>query len=115
MRLVLALVIPAFAAAPAFALPGEDAFNDVCSSCHTVDPPSITAPALKGVVGRKIASLSDFQYSSGLKAKGGTWTEAALNAFIADPKTFAPGTTMTAGAPDPTQRQAIIDYLTAQK
>ena len=52
MRLVLALVIPAFAAAPAFALPGEDAFNDVCSSCHTVDPPSITAPALRGVVGR---------------------------------------------------------------
>ena len=115
MRLVLALVIPAFAAAPAFALPGEDAFNDVCSSCHTVDPPSITAPALRGVVGRKVASLSDFQYSSALKAKGGTWTQAALNAFIADPKAFAPGTSMTAGAPDPTQRQAIIDYLTAQK
>jgi len=111
----LAPIFLALAAAPAFASPGEDAFNDVCSGCHTVDPPSITAPALKGVVGRKIASLSDFQYSSGLKAKGGTWTEAALNAFIADPKTFAPGTTMTAGAPDPTQRQAIIDYLKAQK
>ena len=114
MRLLLTLVF-ALAAAPAFASPGEDAFNDVCSSCHTVDPPSITAPALKGVVGRKVASLSDFQYSSALKAKGGTWTDAALNAFIADPKTFAPGTTMTAGAPDATQRQAIIDYLKTQK
>ena len=120
MRRLLAPVflVPVFlalAAAPAFASPGEDAFNDVCSGCHTVDPPSITAPALKGVVGRKIASLSDFQYSSGLKAKGGTWTEAALNAFIADPKTFAPGTTMTAGAPESSQRQAIIDYLKTQK
>jgi len=114
MRAALALILTV-AAAPAFAATGQDLFNDKCGDCHTIDPPSGTAPALKGVVGRKVASLADFQYSDALKAKGGTWTEAALDAFIASPKTYAPGTQMTAGAPDPADRKAIIDYLkTAQ-
>jgi cytochrome c len=110
MRLTFALLL-VLTAAPAFAATGQDAFNDKCGDCHTVDPPSGTAPALKGVVGRKVASLSDFQYSDALKAKGGTWTEAALDAFIANPKAYAPGTEMTGGAADPADRKAIIDYL----
>ena len=110
MRLALALLF-ALAAAPALAGTGEDVFADKCGDCHTVDPPSGTAPALKGVVGRKVASLADFQYSDALKAKGGAWTEAALDAFLASPKTYAPGTQMTGGAADPADRQAIIDYL----
>jgi len=110
MRIALVLLL-ILAAAPAFAATGQDIFNDKCGDCHTVDPPSGTAPALKGVVGRKIASLTDFQYSDALKAKGGTWTEAALDAFIANPKAYAPGTAMTAGAGDPGDRQAIIAYL----
>ncbi|MGH6971691.1 MAG: c-type cytochrome, partial [Caulobacteraceae bacterium] len=68
-----------------------------------------------GVVGRKVASLPDFQYSAGLKAKGGTWTEAALGAFLADPQTYAPGTYMYAQVQDPTERQAIVDYLKTAK
>jgi cytochrome c len=114
MRLVLALVL-AIAAAPAFAATGQDAFTDKCGDCHTLDPPSGTAPALKGVVGRKVASLADFQYSDALKTKGGVWTEAALDAFIADPKTYAPGTVMFAGAPDAADRKVIIDYLKSAK
>jgi len=113
MRLVLSLMF-VLVAGPALAAPaGADAFNDACADCHSADA---TAPSLKGVVGRKIASLADFQYSDALKAKsGGSWTEANLNAFLADPKTFAPGTTMFGGAPDATQRQAIIDYLKTMK
>jgi len=111
MRAVLALLL-SLAAAPAFAADGQALFNDKCSDCHTPGPASgETAPSLKGVVGRKIAGLSDFQYSAALKAKGGVWTEASLNAFLADPKTFAPGTAMFGGASDPAERQAIIDYL----
>src|SRR5579863_4752252 len=109
MRLAFAVLF-AFAAAPAFAATGQDVFNDKCGDCHTLDPPSATAPALKGVVGRKVASLSDFEYSDALKAKGGVWTETALDSFMADPKTYAPGTYMTGGAADPADRKAIIDY-----
>jgi len=114
MRLALAAAL-VLAAAPAVAATGQDVFNDKCGDCHTVEPPSLTAPALRGVVGRKVASLSDFQYSDALKAKGGVWTEAALDAFLADPRTFAPGTTMAGGAPDPADRKAIIDYLKSVK
>ena len=111
MRAVLALLL-VFAATPALAADGKALFGDKCADCHTTDAASTeSAPSLKGVVGRKIASLSDFQYSAALKAKGGVWTEAALNAFLADPKAFAPGTAMFGGAPDPADRQAIIDYL----
>ena len=110
MRLALALIVT-LVAPPAFAATPQDVFNDKCGDCHTIDPPSGTAPALRGVVGRKVASLSDFQYSAALKAKGGTWTEAALDAFIANPKAYAPGTEMTGGAADPADRKVIIDYL----
>lgn len=116
MRRVLSLVFLALAAAPAFAAAGEDAFNDQCADCHSTDAASTpTAPSLKGVLGRKIAGLSDFHYSDALKAKEGSWTDASLNAFLTDPKAFAPGTVMYGGAPDATQRQAIIDYLKTVK
>jgi len=115
MRAVLALLL-VLAATPAFAADGKALFDDKCAECHTVGPGSTdSAPSLKGVVGRKIASLPDFQYSDALKAKDGAWTDAALNAFLASPKTFAPGTQMYGGASDPTDRQAIIDYLKTVK
>jgi cytochrome c len=115
MRAIPALLF-ALAATPALAADGKALFDDKCAECHTVGPASSdSAPTLKGVVGRKIASLPDFQYSDALKSKAGVWTEAALNAFLASPKTFAPGTQMYGGASDPIERQAIIDYLKTLK
>jgi len=114
--LLAANLLVALGAGPALAATGQDLFNDQCAECHGTDAASTaTAPTLKGVYGRKIASLSDFQYSAALKGKGGTWTDATLGAFLADPKTFAPGTTMFGGAADGAQRQAIIDYLKSLK
>jgi cytochrome c len=118
MRAVLTLVL-ALAASPALAATGQDLFNDQCGECHTVDAASgPAAPTLKGVVGRPVASLSDFQYSgalTALKAKGEVWTEATLNAFLADPRGYASGTLMFGGAADPNDRKAIIDYLKSVK
>jgi cytochrome c2 len=104
-------------AAPALAATGQALFNDDCGGCHMLDATSqgATAPTLKGVYGRKIASLGDFQYSDALKAKQGVWDEASLNAFLADPQAFAKGTIMYGGAPDPAERKAIIDYLKTVK
>lgn len=115
MRIVLASLL-ALAGSPAFAATGEQLFGDNCASCHTIAAASTPdAPTLKGVVGRKIASLTDFQYSAGLKAKQGTWTGSALDAFLESPQTFAPGTQMYGGASDPGDRKAIIDYLKTLK
>ena len=123
MRLTFPLIAPpviavavALAGGAARAATGQDLFNANCADCHTLDGASDSAPSLKGVMGRKIASLSNFQYSDALKAKAGqAWTDAALNAFIAAPQAFAKGTSMFGGAPDPTQRQAIIAYLKTVK
>ena len=115
MRIVLALVL-GLAASPVLAATGQDVFNDKCGECHTTDAASTpTAPSLKGVVGRNIASLKDYQYSPALKAKQGDWTEQALDTFLFNPRGFAPGTDMLVGAPDPGDRKAIIDYLKTLK
>jgi cytochrome c len=116
MRIVLAAIL-ALSCSPALAATGAELFNDNCASCHTTGAASTPdAPTLKGAYGRKIASLPDFQYSDGLKAKqGGVWDNAALGAFLAAPQTFAPGTGMYGGAPDPGDRKAIIEYLKTVK
>lgn len=117
MRIALAPFLVLAASSPALAATGQQLFNDNCASCHTVGAASTTdAPTLKGVVGRKIASLPDFQYSAALKAKsGGVWDDAALDAFLSNPQGFAPGTQMYGAAADPADRKAIIDYLKTAK
>jgi cytochrome c len=115
MRIALCFIL-VLAGSPALAATGEQLFGDNCASCHSAGAASTPdAPTLKGVVGRKIASLPDFQYSAGLKAKQGVWDDAALDAFLAAPQSFAPGTQMYGGASDPSDRKAIIAYLKTVK
>ena len=85
-----------------------------CSTCHsTAAGKNGIGPSLAGVVGRKLASIPGFAYSSAMKAKGGTWNEAALNAFLAAPGQVVPGTRMFyAGQKDGAKRAALIAYLT---
>lgn len=67
-----------------------------CLKCHHFGPtnPSHLAPSLAGVLGRKIASDSFERYSSALRQRQGTWEEASLARFLANPAAFAPGTSM---------------------
>jgi len=114
MRLALALLL-ALTASPALAAGGKDVFDETCAECHGLGAASTDTPTLKGVVGRKVASLSDFSYSDALnKKQGETWTDANLNAFLTDPQSFAPGTSMTASVPAAADRAAVIAYLKTQ-
>jgi cytochrome c len=85
-----------------------------CQACHNVQEgqgPKV-GPDLYGVVGRKIASVEGFNYSSALKAKSGTWDFDTLNTWLTKPSAFAPGTAMTfAGLSSEKQRADVIDYL----
>ena len=90
---------------------GADAFRDNCAGCHL----DVIAPSLNGVVGRKIAGGSDFDYSAALKAKGGTWTDANLDAWLTNSQAFAPGSSMVMAVPDPATRAALIAYLKTLK
>jgi len=84
-----------------------------CGSCHFKD--STFAPPLEGIVGRKIAAVPGFLYSAALKAKGGAWTDARLDAFLASPQDFAPGSGMDARVEDPAKRRQVIAYLKTLK
>lgn len=86
----------------------------VCLTCHNFGKGqgSKVGPDLYGVVGRKVAEEQGFNYSSQLKAKGGTWTFDALNTWIKNPRADVPGTLMTfGGVPSEKQRANIIAYL----
>ena len=112
MRLVLAAALALTVALPAAAQDGQALFNAQCRSCHTINGVSgVGGPTLKGVSGRKIAGAPGFAFSTGLKGKAGTWTDANLDAYLAAPVAFAPGTRMFARVAQPGARKAIIDYL----
>jgi cytochrome c len=85
-----------------------------CQACHNFQEgqgPKV-GPDLYGVVGRPVASVSNFNYSAALKKLGGDWTFDALNKWLTKPSADAPGTAMTfAGLSNEKQRADVIAYL----
>lgn len=103
------------AAAPATGDPaaGEKVFRK-CKACHTVDQggPNRVGPNLYGIVGRARAAVADFSYSPAMASNGEAWTEASLDAYLADPKGAVPGTKMAfAGLKKEADRADVIAYL----
>ncbi|MEH2535077.1 cytochrome c [Bradyrhizobium sp. AZCC 1588] len=85
-----------------------------CAACHTFDKggPNRVGPNLWGIVGRPRASQEGFNYSTAMKDKGGAWTFDELDKFLADPRGYVPGTSMTfAGISRARERADVIDYL----
>lgn len=112
MRLALATALTLATALPAAAADGQALYNAQCKSCHAITGANTPGgPSLKGVAGRKIAAAPGFAYSAGLKGKGGVWTDANLDAYLANPSEFAAGTRMFARVAQPAARSAIIGYL----
>ena len=85
-----------------------------CVACHSFDEGGANkiGPNLYDIVGRDIASVSGFAYSDALNGIEGAWDYDALDAFLADPKGYAPGTKMAyAGMRDAQDRADLILYL----
>lgn len=87
-----------------------------CVTCHTADDATNKiGPTLKGIVGRKAASVEGYKYSPAMLAKaaeGVVWDEATLTNYLPDPKKFVPGTKMTfPGLKKPEEVTNIIAYL----
>lgn len=96
---------------------GKAMFGARCGGCHSAEAAKSgpAGPSLKGVYGRRIASLPDFAYSAALKAKAGTWTAPELDAFLSSPVKFAPGGKMYAAVTDAKDRASLIAYLKTAK
>jgi cytochrome c len=115
IRTTLALAaLIALSGGAAQAADGAKIFQLQCKTCHQAKSTPM-GPSLSGVAGRAVASLSDFKYSPALTAKGGTWTDANLDAYLAAPGKFAPGGKMPAALPGAPDRAAMIAYLKTLK
>ncbi len=93
---------------------GAEVFR-ACVACHTLsaDAGNRAGPTLKGLFGRRIASLPGYNYSAPLKQLDIIWTrETVAKLFELGPATYTPGTKMPeqriSSAED---REALVKFL----
>lgn len=98
--------------ASADASAGEGVFRQ-CRACHQVeDGANAAGPHLYGVVGRDVGSVDGFNYSGALSEQADVWSPENLNAFLEDPRGWAPGTSMGYnGLRDVEDRANLIAWL----
>ncbi len=85
-----------------------------CLDCHSARRrgPYVNAPRLWEVYGRPVGRSRFSGYSEALKGKSGVWDDAALDAFLKDAETFAPGNVMPfPPLADEGVRRGVIAYL----
>jgi cytochrome c len=86
-----------------------------CAACHTFNEGGRNGvgPNLYGIVGAKHAHAEGFNYSAALRGMADKpWTYEALNAWIANPRAYAPGNRMSySGLANTQQRADLIAYL----
>ena len=94
---------------------GEKVFKK-CMACHSVsDKTNKVGPYLLGVFGRNVATAEGYGYSDSMKeyaATGAVWDEAALNAYLENPKAIVTKTKMAfAGIKKEDERADLIAFL----
>ena len=90
---------------------GERVFTK-CKACHKVDGTNATGPYLNGVVGRPVDAVEGYAYSGALEEVVDVWTPEHLQAFLENPRGYAPGTKMGfSGLPKIEDRANLIAYL----
>ena len=95
---------------------GEVLFAARCSNCHDNSAHMLNdiGPALFTVYGRRVGSISDYEYSTTLKQahdRHEVWTEGGLNRFLKVHKTRYKDSTMPMSLSDPEERRSVIAYL----
>ena len=89
---------------------GQRVFNQ-CRACHIADAPTNrVGPHLVDIVGRQANSIEGFRYSGRLPDV--VWTPDELNAYLENPRAYAPGTSMVfAGLRNEADRANVIAYI----
>jgi cytochrome c len=89
---------------------GKELFIRRCSGCHAPDL-NKEGPRLRGVFGRKAASVPGFDYSEALKKSSIRWDATTLDRWLSDPDAMVPDTDMAFRLTDAAERRAVIAYL----
>ena len=94
--------------------PSEQDALASCSVCHRIsaDGPEMAGPPLWGIVDAAKARSSWFGYSPALAKASGTWTTSEIDAYIADPVAYLPGTSKTLSqVRDANERKRVVDAM----
>lgn len=94
--------------------PSEHGALEQCVVCHRIDAdgPERSAPSLWGIVGAPKARARWFGYSIALAGQDGVWTADEIDAYLADPVGYLPGTAKTLSRiRDPDERQRVVEAL----
>jgi cytochrome c len=117
-RLLAAVLIGLILPPPALAGMGDPEQGRhlfrVCRGCHSLTPGKHRlGPSLAGIFGRKVGTAESFRYySPALRRSNVVWNEITLDAWIAAPQSFIPGSRTTfPGLPDAQARVDLIAYL----
>lgn len=89
---------------------GRSLYQNQCGGCHSIETNRI-GPRHRGVVGRRIASVPDYDYSPALKRLSGVWTPDRLDLWLSGTQKMAPGSRMYLALDDAAERHLIIAYL----
>jgi len=92
---------------------GEKVFKK-CAACHSIAKGggNKIGPALWGVLGRKVGSISEYKYSKAMVTYGKSWSFEEMNGFLTKPKEWIKGTKMAfAGLKNAKDRAAVILFM----
>ncbi len=94
---------------------GQNLWNQ-CRACHALeDGQNRVGPHLYGLIDREVGSVDGFNYSGALSEVADVWDYDSLSAFIANPREYAPGTSMAyAGMGSEEDRAKLIAYIEAE-
>jgi cytochrome c len=93
--------------------PGAEVFR-ACIACHTLkaDDGPRAGPTLAGLFGRRIATLSGYDFSPALKKLDIVWTpETVSKLFEIGPAAYTPGTKMPEQRVGAEDRAALVKFL----
>lgn len=88
-------------------------FRNRCAACHYTERGEMSVgPPLRGIVNASAGHVPRYVYTDALRWSGIIWNTTQLDAYLANPKYFVPGTKMDmTGMPDPDERRNVIAYM----
>ena len=108
--LLLVLLCSSSAFADADAVKGKQLFNR-CSACHSTEGQNKSGPPLNGVSGRKAGIAQGYNYSPAIVGSNVTWTDEALDRYLAGPTKMIRGSRMSVSITREQDRADLISYL----